>query len=108
MRINDFYFGLKSLLGVVQGFQLTRMEFTKQLWFCLSQYGEISNPKHLRQTVVQALPGLSQLTALTIPHIATVTTEINQTKLFFPDFQRILPFPLLTAEEIQNGYKSPS
>ena len=84
MRINDFYFGLKSLLGVVQGFQLTRMEFTKQLWFCLSQYGEISNPKHLRQTVVQALPGLSQLTTLTIPHIATVTTEIRQIKIVLP------------------------
>ena len=70
MKMNDFFFGVHSLLCVVQGFQLESLHFTKCLWYCLWQYGEITTPKHLSDTLCSSLPGLSHLTSLTIPHVA--------------------------------------
>jgi len=83
MRMNDFFFGVHSLLSVVQGFQLSSLHFSKRLWFCLWQYGEITSCKHLSDTLCSSLPGLSYLTSLTIPHVAddrivyTVTRYLN-------------------------------
>ena len=83
MKMNDFFFGVHSLLAVVQGFQLHSLHFSKRLWFCLWQYGEITSCKHLSDTLCSSLPGLSYLTSLTIPHVAddrivyTVTRYLN-------------------------------
>jgi len=70
MKMNDFFFGVHSLLSVVQGFQLLSLHFSKRLWFCLWQYGEITSSKHLSDTLCTSLPGLSCLTSLNIPHVA--------------------------------------
>jgi hypothetical protein len=83
MKMNDFFFGVHSLLSVVQGFQLYSLHFSKRLWFCLWQYGEITSSKHLSDTLCSSLPGLSCLTSLNIPHVAddrivyTVTRYLN-------------------------------
>jgi len=71
MNINDFFFGVHSLLSLVQGFEIESMKFSKRLMFCLWEYSEITNSKMLLDTLCSSLPGLSSLTALTIPHIAT-------------------------------------
>ena len=42
-RVNDFYFGLYSLLSIIQGFQIDKLHFSKRLWYCLSQYGEVTS-----------------------------------------------------------------
>merc|ERR1712168_1726839 len=81
--MNDFFFGVHSLLSVAQGFQLYSLHFSKRLWFCLWQYGEITSCKHLSDTLCSCLPGLSYMTSLTIPHVAddrivyTVTRYLN-------------------------------
>jgi len=71
MNINDFFFGVHSLLSLVQGFEIESMKFSKRLMFCLWEYSEITNSKMLLDTLCSSLPGLSSLTTLTIPHIAT-------------------------------------
>ena len=71
MNINDFFFGVHSLLSLVQGFEIQTMKFSKRLMFCLWEYSEITNSKMLLETLCLSLPGLSSLTTLTIPHIAT-------------------------------------
>jgi len=70
MKINDFYFGLYSLLSVVQGFHIESLKFSKRLWYCLSQYGEITSSRYLTSTLISALPGLMGLTNLNISHVA--------------------------------------
>jgi len=83
MKMNDFFFGVHSLLSVVQGFQLCSLHFSKRLWFCLWQYGEITSSKHLSDTLCSSLPGLPCLTSLNIPHVAddrivyTITRYLN-------------------------------
>eukprot|EP00092_Neocalanus_flemingeri_P007056 GFUD01007623.1.p1 GENE.GFUD01007623.1~~GFUD01007623.1.p1 ORF type:complete len:628 (-),score=196.56 GFUD01007623.1:149-2032(-) len=83
MKMKDFFFGVHSLLSLVQGFQLHSLHFSKRLWFCLWQYGEITSSKHLSDTLCCSLPGLSCLTSLNIPHVAddrivyTVTRYLN-------------------------------
>ena len=47
------------------------VNFSKRLWSCLSQYGEITSCRYLSRTLSLALPGLSGLTSLNIAHIAT-------------------------------------
>jgi len=71
MNINDFFFGVHSLLSLIQGFEIESMKFSKRLMFCLWEYSEITNSKMLLDTLCSSLPGLSSLTTLTIPHIAT-------------------------------------
>jgi len=71
MNINDFFFGVHSLLSLVQGFEIESMKFSKRLMFCLWEYSEITNSKMLLETLCLSLPGLCSLTTLTIPHIAT-------------------------------------
>jgi len=71
MQINDFFFGVHSFLSLIQGFEIESLKFSKRLMFCLWEYGEITNSKILPETLCLRLPGLSSLTSLTIPHIAT-------------------------------------
>ena len=70
-RVNDFYFGLHSLLSIIQGFQIDKLHFSKRLWYCLSQYGEITSCRQLTQLLVTSLPGLTGLTSLNLAHLAT-------------------------------------
>ena len=70
MKISDFYFGIHTLLSLVQAFQLESLHTPKRLWFCLWQYAEITNSKHLSDTLCISLPGLTHLTTLSIPHVA--------------------------------------
>jgi len=70
MKMNDFFFGVHSLLSLVQAFQLTSLHFTKRLWFCLWQYAEITSSKHLSDKLCSSLPGLTSLTSLNVPHVA--------------------------------------
>ena len=44
---------------------------SKRLWYCLSQYGEITNCRHLTRTLCSAMPGLPGLTSLNVSHVAT-------------------------------------
>ena len=44
---------------------------SKRLWYCLSQYGEITSCRYLTRTLVTSLPGLPGLTSLNIAHVAT-------------------------------------
>ena len=71
MRVNDFYFGLHSLLGLVQGFQVTSLQFSRRLWHCLDQYGEVCSGRYVARALAAALPGLARLTSLNIAHVAT-------------------------------------
>eukprot|EP00092_Neocalanus_flemingeri_P009535 GFUD01010263.1.p1 GENE.GFUD01010263.1~~GFUD01010263.1.p1 ORF type:complete len:623 (-),score=247.21 GFUD01010263.1:60-1928(-) len=71
MKINDFFFGVHSLLSLIQGFELQTLKFSKRLMFCLWEYGEITSSKLMVDTLCTSLPGLSSLTTLNIPHIAT-------------------------------------
>jgi len=71
MKINDFFFGVHSLLSLVQGFELQSLKFSKRLMFCLWEYGEITSSKLMVDTLCSSLPGLSSITSLNIPHIAT-------------------------------------
>jgi len=70
MRVNDFFFGVHSLLSIVQGCRLQNLHFSKRLWFCLWEYGEITGSKRLSDTLCLSLPGLTNLTSLNIPHVA--------------------------------------
>jgi len=71
MKINDFFFGVHSLLSLVQGFEMESLKFSKRLMFCLWEYEELTNSKMLLETICVSLPGLAALTSLNIPHIAT-------------------------------------
>jgi len=71
MKLSDFFFGVHSLLSLIQGFEIQSLQFSKRLMFCLWEYGEITNSKLLMDTLCLSLPGLSSLTSLNIPHIAT-------------------------------------
>eukprot|EP00090_Calanus_glacialis_P027302 TRINITY_DN4299_c0_g1_i4.p1 TRINITY_DN4299_c0_g1~~TRINITY_DN4299_c0_g1_i4.p1 ORF type:complete len:619 (-),score=259.77 TRINITY_DN4299_c0_g1_i4:96-1952(-) len=71
MKISDFFFGVHSLLSLVQGFEIQSLKFSRRLMFCLWEYGEIANSKLLMDTMCSSLPGLSSLTSLNIPHIST-------------------------------------
>ena len=44
---------------------------SKRLWYCLSQYGEITSCRQLTQLLVTSLPGLTGLTSLNLAHLAT-------------------------------------
>ena len=83
MHMNESFFGVNSLLTVIQGFQLNSIYFSKCLWFCLKQYGGIRSYKHLSDSLCSSLPGLSYLTSLNISHVAddrivyTVTRYLN-------------------------------
>jgi len=89
MQINDFFFGVHSFLSLIQGFEIESLKFSKRLMFCLWEYGEITNSKILPETLCLSLPGLSSLTSLTIPHIATdklvYVVSKNLTLLIFLD-----------------------
>ena len=71
MRVNDFYFGLYSLLALVQGFQVTSLQFSRRLWHCLDQYGEVCSGRYVARALAAAVPGLARLTSLNIAHVAT-------------------------------------
>jgi len=83
MEMDDSFFGVNSLLTVIQGFQLNSVYFTKCLWFCLKQYGGTRSYKNLSDSLCSSLPGLSYLTSLNISHVAddrimyTVTRYLN-------------------------------
>merc|ERR1711892_124895 len=70
MKISDRFFGVHSLLSIVQGFRLNSLHFTKRCWSCLWQYGEMTSCEHLSDKLCSSLPGLSHLTSLTIPYVA--------------------------------------
>ena len=70
-RVNNFYFGLHSLLSIIQGFHIDKLHFSKRLWYCLSQYGEITSCRQLTQLLVTSLPGLTGLTSLNLAHLAS-------------------------------------
>ena len=70
-RVNNFYFGLHSLLSIIQGFHIDKLHFSDRLWYCLSQYGENSSCRYLTQLLVTSLPGLTGLTSLNLAHLAT-------------------------------------
>ena len=82
-EMTDSFFGVNSLLTVIQGFQLNSVFFTKSLWFCLKQYGGTRSYKYLSDSLCSSLPGLSCLTSLNISHVAddrimyTVTRYLN-------------------------------
>jgi len=71
MKVNDFFFGIHSLLSLVRGFQLSSLQFSRRLWFCLWEYGEITGSCRLSDALCSSLTGLSSLTALTLSHVAT-------------------------------------
>lgn len=71
MRVNDFFFGIHCLLSLVRGFQLSSLRFSRRLWFCLWEYGEITGSRRLSDALCSSLPGLSSLTSLSLAHVAT-------------------------------------
>merc|ERR1719244_132506 len=71
MRENDLFFGVHSLLSIVQCWRLPDIHFSKRLLFCLWEYGEITGSLRLAETFCDSLSGLTYLTHLNIPHVAT-------------------------------------
>jgi len=71
MKVNDFFFGIHSLLSLVRGFHLSSLQFSRRLWFCLWEYGEITGSCRLSDALCSSLTGLSSLTALSLSHVAT-------------------------------------
>lgn len=71
MKVNDFFFGIHSLLSMVRGFQLSSLQFSRRLWFCLWEYSEITGSRRLGDAICSSLPGLSSLTSLSLSHVAT-------------------------------------
>ena len=51
--------------------QTNNIFLSKRLWYCLSQYGEITSCRHLTRTLCSAMPGLPGLTRLNVSHVAT-------------------------------------
>jgi len=70
MKVNDLSFGVHSLLALLQGSRMSQLHFSKRLWFCLWEYGEISGSKRLTDTLCTSLPGLLSLTSLNLSHVA--------------------------------------
>jgi len=71
MKVNDFFFGIHCLLSLVRGFQLSTLQFSRRLWFCLWEYGEITGSRRLGDAICNSLPGLSCITSLSLAHVAT-------------------------------------
>jgi len=70
MRVQDLSFGVHSLLTLLRGSRISQLHFSKRLWFCLWEYGEISGSKRLTDTLCSSLPGLASLTSLNLSHVA--------------------------------------
>jgi len=71
MKMNDFFFGVHSLLSLIQWFEMQSLNFSKRLMFCLWEYSEITSSRLLVDTLCSSLPGLTSITSLHTPHIAT-------------------------------------
>ncbi|XP_023333023.1 uncharacterized protein LOC111704881 [Eurytemora carolleeae] len=70
IKMNDFFFGIHSLLNILRGFCITNLNISKRLWCILWEYEEILNSKLLREVVATALPHLPSLSTLNLAYLA--------------------------------------
>ena len=83
MKTNNLFYSVHALLSVLQGFHLESIHFSKRLLFCLQRFSEITNCKHLSDSLCYTLPGFPHLTSLNISNVAddrvlyTVTSYLN-------------------------------
>jgi len=70
VKLNDFLFGMDSLLRILRGFHLLNLNISNRLWCILYEYEDIFHSKQLRDTVVEALPHLPCLVSLNLAYLA--------------------------------------
>jgi len=71
MKMNDFFFGVHSLLAILKGSSIANLHTTKRLWYCLWEYEEITSSNLLSDTLCHSLPGLPGLVRLDLSHVAS-------------------------------------
>lgn len=70
IKMNDFFFGIHSLLKILRGFHINNLNVSKRLWCILWEYEEILNRRVLRDAVSSALPHLPFIATLNLAYLA--------------------------------------
>jgi len=70
IKMNDFFFGIHSLLKILRGFHINNLNISKRLWCILWEYEEILNRSLLRDAVMAAVPHLPFLSTLNLAYLA--------------------------------------